>query len=108
MRRKKIWQATQAEWAGVMLSVAGEMVTHFINLRLVQEKLDILYERSKSQLGIVRSVESRRQTDAGSSLQVSQALTLYYSILAEFQSLRMLFVQRSTQLPYCLGYILMI
>ncbi len=81
--KKKIWQATQAEWAGVMLSVAGEMVTHFINLRLVQEKLDILYERSKSQLGIVRSVESRRQTDAGSSLQVSQALTLYYSILAE-------------------------
>ena len=81
--KKKLWQASQAEWAGVMLTVAGEMVKHYVNLRLFQENLDILHERSKSQLEIVRFVEEHQVGDGVSSLQVTQALTLYYSMLAE-------------------------
>lgn len=81
--KNKLWQASQAEWAGVMLTVAAETVTHYVNARQLRENLDILNQRAKSQLAVVRMVETGHNTDAGSSLQVSQALTLYYTILAQ-------------------------
>ncbi|MCH5247490.1 MAG: TolC family protein [Muribaculaceae bacterium] len=80
--KKSLWQASQAEWAGMMLSVAGEIVNEYISLRIAQAQLELLKQHAESQLTIVKMTEARKEAGVSSMLDVSQAKTVYYSTLA--------------------------
>lgn len=85
--KKSLWQASQAEWAGTMLTVASQIITEYIDLRAAQMQLDIMQRHAQSQLDIVEMVLERKDAGVASMLDVAQAKTVYYSTLANIPAL---------------------
>lgn len=80
--KKNLWQASQAEWAGTMLTVISNIMTEYIDLRVAQMQLEIMQRHAESQLKIVEMVLARQEAGVASMLDVAQAKTVYYSTLA--------------------------
>lgn len=85
--KKNLWQASQAEWAATMLSVASQIITEYIDLRVAQMQLDIMQRHAQSQLDVVEMVLARKYAGVASMLDVAQAKTVYYSTLANIPGL---------------------
>lgn len=80
--KKSLYQASQAEWAGTMLTVVSQIVTEYIDLRQAQMQLAITQKHAESQLDIVEMTVVRHEAGLASMLDVAQARTVYYSTLA--------------------------
>lgn len=80
--KKSAWQASQAEWAGTMLTVVSEIINEYIDLRVAQAQLTLTQRHAESQLEVVEMVLARKEAGVASMLDVSQAKTVYYSTLA--------------------------
>lgn len=79
---KSLWQASQAEWAGTMLSVVSQIATEYVDLRVAQSELLLMQQHAESQLEIVGMAIARQEAGVGSMLDVAQAKTVYYSTLS--------------------------
>lgn len=80
--KKNLWQASQAEWAGTMLTVVSEIIDEYIALRTAQRQLLLMQNHAESQLRIVEMVLARKEAGVASMLDVAQAKTVYYSTLS--------------------------
>lgn len=80
--KKSLWQASQAEWAATMLTVVGQVITEYVDLRVAQLQLEIMQKHAESQLEVVEMVLARQEAGVASMLDVAQAKTVYYSTLA--------------------------
>lgn len=85
--KKALWQASQAQYAGAMVSLCGEIAKTYIQLRTYQEERRVAQEHIASQLKIVRLTEARHEAGIASMLDVTQARLVYYSTSASIPEL---------------------
>ncbi len=75
-------KVTSAEYGGVMVSVASELASAYVQLRLAEAQRELARQHAARQAQVVHITEVRHETGLASMLDVSQAKTVYYSTTA--------------------------
>ncbi|MCM1111234.1 MAG: TolC family protein [Clostridium sp.] len=86
-QKKAAWRASRAEYAAMQVSVAAEIATNYIDLRVAQAQLAVARDHIASQERVVKIAEARHETGLVSALDVAQARSVYYSTLSTVPSL---------------------
>ena len=87
-QKKAAWRASRAEYAGVMVSMAAEIATNYVELRVAQAQLKVAEEHISSQEHVLKIAEARHETGLASVLDVSQAKAVYYATVATVPALK--------------------
>lgn len=87
-QKKASWRASRAEYVGTMVSVASEIATTYIALRVAQAELLVAREHIESQGKIVAIAEARHETGLASALDVAQAKAVYYATISSVPQLQ--------------------
>ncbi len=87
-QKKAAWHGSQAEYAGTMISVCGEIATVYAQLRMYQAEMLVANEHIASQAEVVKITEARHEAGLASMLDVAQAKTIYYSTQASVPALQ--------------------
>lgn len=86
--KKAAYRASRAEYAGTMVSLAAQIASTYISLRLYQQQYAIAMAHSESQMKTVKIAEARFETTLASKLDVAQAWGTYYSTQSSIPMLR--------------------
>lgn len=78
-QNKAQYNATKAEYAAAMVSLAAEIATDYINLRMLQEEEYVAKEHLQTQQKVLKITEARYEAGLASKLDVAQAKTVYNS-----------------------------
>lgn len=81
-QQKELLNVSRAEYAGMMVSVASEVASDYIQLRMSQAKLSLANEHIASQQHVLNIAKARHEAGLASKLDVAQAQTIYNSTLA--------------------------
>lgn len=84
---KAQYNASRAEYAGAMVSLAAEIATDYINLRMLQEEEFVANEHLLTQNKVLKITEARYEAGLSSKLDVAQAQTVYNSTAATIPGL---------------------
>ena len=79
---KRQLDISRAERAGIEVSLAAEIATTYINLRVQQAQLAVARQHSESQHKALKIAEARFETGLASMMDVDQARQVYYSTIA--------------------------
>ncbi len=79
---KAQWQASKAEYAGVMLTLSGDIASTYIALRVAQMQKHVAESHLKSQESVLNIAKARHKAGLNSELDVLQASTVFYSTRA--------------------------
>lgn len=85
--KKALWQASQAQYAGAMITLCSEIAKTYAQLRTWQAEWVVAQEHITSQHKIVKLTEARHEAGIASMLDVTQARLVYYSTCASVPSL---------------------
>lgn len=77
--QKAAWQASRAEYAATMVTLAGNIATAYISLRVYQAEREVALAHLESQQKVVKITEARFEAGIASMLEVAQAKSVYYS-----------------------------
>ncbi len=77
--QKASFYASKEEYVGVMVALAAQVGSAYVNLRASQELLRVLNENAESQLKILKIVQARFDAGLTSLLDVAQAKSVYSS-----------------------------
>jgi NodT family efflux transporter outer membrane factor (OMF) lipoprotein len=78
---------SQAERAGVDLTVSTEIATYYMQLRTEQAQMSVALEHAANQQKVVKIAEARFDAGIASMLDVDQARQVYYSTVASIPML---------------------
>lgn len=81
-QQKELVKVSRAERDGILVSVAAEIATNYIQLRATQSKLALAQEHIASQEHVLNIAKARHEAGLASKLDVAQAQTIYNSTLA--------------------------
>lgn len=101
--QKENFFASQEEYTSVMISLAAQVASAYINLRELQQELNVVRKNSASQEAVLRITEVRFNTGLVSQLDVAQAKSVYYSTRASIPQLEAGINQYITSLAVLLG-----
>lgn len=87
-QKKAAWHGSQAEYAGTMISVCGEIASVYAQLRMYQAEMMVATEHIASQEKVVKIAEARHEAGLASMLDVAQAKTIFYSTQASIPGLQ--------------------
>lgn len=79
---------TQAEYEGVRLSIAAQVASTYIDLRVAQAQMAVAIDHSESQLTAMHIAEARYEAGIASMLDVAQARTVYYTTISSIPMLQ--------------------
>lgn len=79
---KDAYNATRAEYAGVMVTLASNIATTYINLRVSQEQLAVAKAHIQQQERMTQMTEARQEAGLGNMLEVNQSRVVLYSTQA--------------------------
>ena len=85
--KKAAVDVSRADRAGVLVSLAAQIASTYIDLRVSQQEILVANEHSASQLKALNIAQARFETGLASMLDVDQAKTVYYSTLASIPTL---------------------
>lgn len=85
--KKAMWQASQAQYAGAMVSLCGEIAKNYIQLRTWQAEIAVAQEHIDLQQKIVKLTEARHEAGLASMLDVTQARLAYYTTQASIPAI---------------------
>ena len=102
-RRKRNFAASKEEYAGVMVSLAAEVASAYINLRELQQELEVVNKNVASQEEVLKITEVRYNTGLVAKLDVAQAKSVLYSTKASIPQLEAGINQYITTLAVLLG-----
>ncbi len=85
---KAAYNATKAEYDGVMVSLAANVAKAYINLRTYQNELEVADRHLGEQEKVLKIVEARFKAGLASMLEVSQSRTVVASTKASIPPLR--------------------
>ena len=86
---KAAFNATRAEYDGVMVSLAANVAKAYINLRTYQNELQVANSHLEEQEKVLKLVEARFHAGLASGLEVSQSRTVVVSTKHPFLRLRL-------------------
>ncbi|MDE6669452.1 MAG: TolC family protein [Muribaculaceae bacterium] len=84
---RQAYNATRAEYAGAMVSLAANVAKAYINLRLYQEQLHVAQAHIEQQRKVTVIAEARFEAGLGNMLEVNQARIVLYSTEASLPGL---------------------
>lgn len=73
---KESWRASRAQYTAMRVSIAAQVATAYVNLRLLQTHLAIAREHIAKQKRVVEIATARQEAGLVSKLDVAQALTI--------------------------------
>lgn len=73
LKAKAAYNASRAEYDGVMVSLCAELASDYMQLRMCQQQLAVAEAHIKSQEKIVGITEARFEAELASMLDVTQA-----------------------------------
>ncbi len=79
---KATMNVSKADYSAAMISLASNIATAYVNLRLAQGRTDLTRRQIESQEKIMAIAEARFETGLSSKLDVAQARTVLYSTRA--------------------------
>lgn len=85
--QKENFAASKEEYTGVMISLAAEVASAYINLRELQQELGVVQKNATSQENVLKITEVRYNTGLVSKLDVAQAKSVFYSTKASIPQL---------------------
>ena len=100
---KDNFAASKEEYTGVMISMAAEVASAYINLRELQQELEVVNKNCASQEEVLKITEVRYNTGLVAKLDVAQAKSVLYSTKASIPQLEAGINQYITMLAVLLG-----
>lgn len=85
--QKAALNVSKATRAGVLVSLAAQIASTYIDLRVSQAEIKVANEHAQSQLKALKIAQARFETGLASKLDVDQANTVYYNTLSMIPSL---------------------
>lgn len=101
--QKESFAASREEYNATMVSLCAQVASAYINLRELQQELDVLRKNGVSQEAVVHITEVRYNTGLVSKLDVAQAKSVYYSTLAAIPAIESGIQQNIHALAVLLG-----
>ena len=101
--QKENFAASKEEYAAVMVSLASEVASAYINLRELQQELEVVNKNVASQEEVLKITEVRYNTGLVAKLDVAQAKSVLYSTKASIPQLEAGINQYITTLAVVLG-----
>lgn len=101
--QKENFAASKEEYAAVMVSLASEVASAYINLRELQQELEVVNKNVASQKEVLKITEVRYNTGLVAKLDVAQAKSVLYSTKASIPQLEAGINQYITTLAVLLG-----
>lgn len=96
-------RASRAEYAGVMLTMSGDIASSYIQLRMLQAQKDVALSHLENQLAVLKIAQARHEAGLASQLDVLQASTVYYSTQATLPGLEASLVKIANALSVLTG-----
>lgn len=84
---KAQYNASAADYLATMNSLCAEIATNYLQLRTLQEELQVTRSQLESQKKVLKIAEARHEAGLNSALDVAQASTVYYSTESSIPSL---------------------
>lgn len=85
--QKAALEVSRADRAGVLVSLAAQIASTYIDLRVNQAEVEVANQHAESQLKALNIAKARFETGLASRLDVDQAKTVYYSTLSSLPTL---------------------
>ncbi|WP_455587141.1 efflux transporter outer membrane subunit [Bacteroides sp.] len=101
--QKETFAASKEEYTAVMVSLSAQVASAYINLRELQQELQVVEKNCASQAAVLKITEVRYNTGLVSKLDVAQAKSVYYSTKASIPQLESGINQYITTLAVLLG-----
>ena len=101
--QKENFAASKEEYVGTMVSLCAQVASAYINLRELQQELEVVKKNSVSQAAVLKITEVRYDTGLASKLDVSQAKSVYFSTKASIPQIEAGINQYITSLAILLG-----
>lgn len=101
--QRETFEATKEDYNAVMVSLAAQVASAYINLRELQQELEVVTQNAQSQLAVVRITEKRFETGLVSRLDVAQAQSVYYDTKASIPAIEAGIIQYTNALGVLMG-----
>lgn len=101
--QKENFAASREEYTGTMVALCAQVASAYINLRELQQELEVTQRNSTSQAAVLKITEVRYNTGLVSKLDVSQAKSVYFSTKASIPQIEAGINQYITSLAILLG-----
>nr|WP_102409008.1 TolC family protein [Parabacteroides bouchesdurhonensis] len=101
--QKENFAASKEEYNAVMVSLCAQVASAYINMRELQQELNVVNKNCQSQLAVVKITEKRYETGLVSKLDVAQALSVYYDTKASIPMLEAGIIQYTNSLGVLMG-----
>lgn len=101
--QKQNYAASQEDYNAVMVSLCAQVASAYINLRELQQEMQVVRKNIQSQEAVVRITEKRYETGLVSKLDVAQALSVYYDTKASLPMLEAGIIQYTNALGILMG-----
>ncbi|SEF41854.1 efflux transporter outer membrane subunit [Parabacteroides chinchillae] len=101
--QKENFAASKEEYNAVMVSLCAQVASAYINLRELQQELEVVNKNCESQLAVVKITEKRFETGLVSKLDVAQALSVYYDTKSSVPMLEAGIIQYTNSLGVLMG-----
>ena len=101
--QKENFAASKEEYNAVMVSLCAQVASAYINLRELQQEVDVVTQNCLSQQAVVEITRKRYETGLVSKLDVAQAQSVYYSTKASLPMLEAGIIQYTNALAVLMG-----
>ena len=101
--QRENFAASKEEYVGTMISLCAQVASAYINLRELQQELEVIRRNCISQAAVLKITEVRYNTGLVSKLDVSQAKSVYFSTKASIPQIEASINQYITALAILLG-----
>ena len=101
--QKEFYLASQEDYRGVMVSMAAQLSSAYINLRLAQKQLEVARENLNSQQKVMELTRSKFEVGLVSQLDVAQAKSRYLQTKASLPGLEANINEQINQISVLLG-----
>ena len=101
--QKEFYLAAQEDYRGVMVSLAAQLSTAYINLRSAQKQLEVTRENIESQKKVMELIESRFKLGLASQLDAAQAKSLYLQTKASLPGIESTIAQQINLIGVLIG-----
>lgn len=102
-QRKAQYRASRSDWVGAMVSMAGEIASTYIQLRVWEAELAVAEEHSQAQDSITQLVVERFNCGLGAKPAVDQSMALTHSTRATIPALRTSIASAKSSLALLVG-----
>lgn len=86
--KKASYNASRAEYDGVMVSLCANVATAYMQLRTYQRELEVAERHIASQERVLKITEARYEADLGDMLEVTQAKIVLYNTQAAVPTIK--------------------